>query len=51
MELAAAAFAAAADKTTVQTIDAVQYMNRILKIAADTTLPTLPVPRAATSST
>ncbi|HEY5185210.1 MAG TPA: hypothetical protein VIM19_09985 [Actinomycetes bacterium] len=42
MQLAAAAFAAAADKTTVQTIDAVQYMNRILKVPADTVLPTLP---------
>ncbi len=34
-ELAAAAFAAAADKTAVQTIDTVQYMNRILKIPTD----------------
>ena len=42
MPLAAAAFAAAADKTTVQTIDAVQYLNRILKIPADTALATLP---------
>lgn len=38
-QLAAAAFAAAADKTAAQTIDTVQYMNRILKIAADSTVP------------
>ncbi len=37
-ELAAAAFAAAADKTAVQTIDTVQYMNRILKIPTDSTV-------------
>jgi hypothetical protein len=44
-QLAAAAFAAAADKTAVQTIDTVQYMNRILKIPTDTTvLGTLPGP-------
>jgi hypothetical protein len=45
MELAAAAFAAASDKTAVQTIDTVQYVNRILKIATDTkVLDLAPVP-------
>jgi hypothetical protein len=44
-QLAAAAFAAAADKTAAQTIDTVQFMNRILKIPTDTTvLGTLPGP-------
>jgi hypothetical protein len=37
MELAAAAFAAAADKTAAQTIDTVQYMNRILNIPTTAT--------------